>query len=221
MRLEVPLYRQMTDFTCGACATLMVWRYFDRKAQLSKRNEFWVWTETVALPFKFSSPYRIAAFFIKKGFETKLIMKQRTSSQGKAPLECCQVDSSERTLFLDFFKAYNAVLRRQVASATLDRKPALSDIRRALHTRSPAILLVDSYYTVKARGAQNPPHLPHWIVVTGYDGKKFHINDSIYETGLGLGKIMLEGRVLRKAMGTYKKFGWEPALIAVALKASE
>jgi hypothetical protein len=60
----------------------MVWKYFDRNVQASKRNEFLVWTEIVALPFKFSSPYRIAAFFIKKGFETKLIMRRRMSDEG-------------------------------------------------------------------------------------------------------------------------------------------
>jgi len=76
MRLGVTLCKQTTDFTCGACATLMVWRYFDRNVQLSKRNEFLVWMEIVALPFKFSLPYRIAAFVIKKGYETKLLMKQ-------------------------------------------------------------------------------------------------------------------------------------------------
>lgn len=198
----------------------MVWRYFNRKVQLSKRNEFLIWTETVALPFRFSSQYRIGAFFIKRGFEVKLLMKQRTRSESKALLECCQVDPTERKLFLDFFKACNANLKRQIASATLDRKPTLSDIRKALSVRSPAILLVDSYHLVKARGMRNPPHLPHWIVVTGYKGRKFHINDSIHESNLKPGKMTIEGRVLREAMNTYRRLGWAPALIVVGLKAS-
>jgi len=219
-RLEVPLYRQMTDFTCGACAALMVWKY-DRKVQLSRRNEFLIWAETIALPYKFSSPYRITAFFIKKGFETKLIMEQRPISIGKTPLECYQVDPAERKLFLDFFKAYNEILKRQIASAILDRKPTLPDIRRALINRSPAILLVDSYYTLKGRGAQNPPHQPHWVVVTGYEDEKFYINDPIHETGLKPGKMMLEASVLREAMDTYRRFRWPPALIVVKLKASK
>ena len=221
IQLSVPLYRQTTDFTCGACATLMVWSFFDRKAELSKRNEFFIWTETVALPFKFSSPYRITAFFIKKGFETRLLMKQEEYFELKAPLECCLVDSAEKELFLDFFEAYNSILKRRVASAILDRKPTLPDIRRALSARSPVILLIDSYYTVKARGAQDPPHLPHWIVVTGYEGERFHINDSIHGESLKPGKMILEARVLRKAMDTYRRFGWNPALIVVALKADE
>ena len=221
MRLEVPLYRQTTDFTCGACATLMVWRYFDRKVQLSKRNEFLIWTEIVALPFKFSSPYRIATFFIKKGFETKLLMKQETSSVTKTLLECCQVDPTERNLFLDFFKAYNTILKRRIALAILDRKPTLSDIKRALSTHIPAITLVDSYYTAKARGAKNPTHLPHWIVVTGYENDKFHINDSASESGLKSRKMMIEGFVLEKAMDTYPRFGWPSALIVAGLKARE
>ena len=99
MRLGVPLYEQTTDFTCGAAATLTVWRYFDGNVQLSKRNEFLIWTEIVALPFKFSSPYRIAAFFIKKGFETKLIMRRRMSDEGKILLECCQTDPAEARAF--------------------------------------------------------------------------------------------------------------------------
>ncbi|MGQ9759089.1 MAG: peptidase C39 family protein [Candidatus Methanomethylicaceae archaeon] len=55
MLLDIPLYTQTTDFTCGAYATLMVWKYFDRNVQLSKRNELLIWMEIVALPFKFSS----------------------------------------------------------------------------------------------------------------------------------------------------------------------
>ena len=96
MRLEVPLYKQAKDYTRGASATLTVWKHFDENVQLTKQNEFLTWTEIVALPFKFSSPYRIAAFFIKKGFETKLLMKQETIDIGKALPECCQVDAAER-----------------------------------------------------------------------------------------------------------------------------
>jgi hypothetical protein len=199
----------------------MVWRYFDRKVQLSKRNEFLIWTEIVALPFKFSSPYRIATFFIKKGFETKLLMTQETGSIGKTLLECCQVDPAERNLFLDFFQAHNAILKRCIISAIVDKKPTLADIRRALSTHSPAIVLVDSYYTAKTRGAKKPPHLPHWIVVTGYENDKFHFNDSSSENGLKAGKRMIEGSVLQRAMNTYPRFGMPSTLIVAGLKARE
>ena len=218
MRLGIPLYKQTTDFTCGACATLMVWRYFDRNVQLSKRNEFSVWTEIVALPFKFSSPYQIAAFFIKKGFETKLLMSQGISGEGKILLECCQTDPAERELFLDFFEKHNKILKRHIASAILDRNPTMLDIRRALSNHSPVIALVDSYFTSKARGAKDPPHLPHWIVITGYEGEKFHVNDSIHESGLETGKMVMNGRLLAKAMDTYSRFGWPSALIVVGLR---
>jgi hypothetical protein len=100
-----------------------------------------IWTEIVALPFKFSSPYRIAAFFIKKRFETKLIMRRRMSDEGKILLECCQTDPAERKLFLDFFKAHNKILKRHITSAILDRNPTLLDIRRALSNHSPVIAL--------------------------------------------------------------------------------
>ena len=221
MRLEVPLCRQTTDFTCGACATLMVWKYFDRKVQLSERNEFLIWTDIVALPFKFSSPYRIAAFFIKKGFETKLLMKQDTISEGITLLDCCQADPGERKLFLDFFKEYNMILKRRIASAIIDRKPAQPDIRRVLSTNSAVIALVDSYYSTKTRGAKKPLHLPHWIVVTGYEDEKFHVNDSINEKGLKIGKMMIESRILERAMDTYPRFGWPSALIFIGLKTNE
>ena len=217
-RLRVPLYRQTTDFTCGACAALMVWRYFARNVELSRRNEFLIWTETAALPFKFSSPYRIAEFFIKRGFEVKLVMKQGGRTELEAPFECCLVDASERGLFVDFFQRYNRIVKRRIASATVDREPTLSDMRRSLTNGNPAILLVDSYYTAKARGASKPPHLPHWIVVTGDDSGEFCINDSIAEKGLGTGKIALKGSVLREAMDTYHRFRWPSALIVVAMK---
>jgi len=217
-RLDVPLYRQTTDFTCGACATLMVWKYFDRRVELSRRNEFVIWTETAALPFKFSSPYRIAEFFIKRGFEVKLVMKQGGRTELEAPFECCLVDASERGLFVDFFQRYNRIVKRHIASATVYREPTLSDMRRSLTNGNPTILLVDSYYTVKARGASKPPHLPHWIVVTGDDSSEFCINDSIAEKGLGAGKTALKSSVLREAMHTYHRFRWPSALIVVAMK---
>jgi len=218
MRLGVTLCKQTTDFTCGACATLMVWRYFDRNVQLSKRNEFLVWTEIVALPFKFSSPYRIAAFFIKKGYETKLLMKQGMSDEGRILLECCQTDPAERKLFLDFYKNHNEILKKHIASAILDRNPTLLDVRRALSDHGPVIALVDSYYTSKARGARGPLHLPHWIVIRGYEGEKFHVNDSTRESGFETGQMVMKGRLLRKAMDTYPRFGWPSALIVVGLR---
>jgi predicted double-glycine peptidase len=214
MRGRVPLFRQTTDFTCGACATLMVWRYFDSNVQLSKRNEFLIWTEIVGLPFKFSSPYRIAEFFIKKGFETKLLTKQEINSEDIMALECCRVEPAGRKLFLDFFQAYNRILKSRVASAILNKKPTMSDIRKTLSNRSPIIALVDSYYTATAKEAQAPSHLPHWIVVTGYDDKRFHINDPAQ------GKIIIEKRVLEEAMDTHPRFGWPSALIVVKSKAN-
>jgi hypothetical protein len=79
-------------------------------------------------------------------------------------------------------------------------------------------LLVDSYYTAKARGTSKPPHLPHWIVATGHENSEFRINDSIAEKDLGTGKIALKDSVLRQAMDTYHIFGWPSALIVVAMK---
>jgi len=215
MKNRVPLFGQMSDFTCGSCATLMVWKYFDRKVQLSKRNEFLIWTEIAALPFKFSSPYRIAEFFIKRGFETKLVMKQEEVSEDITLLECCQADPTERKLFVNFFKAYNRILRRRLKSTIIDKKPTLNDIRKALSNRSLVIVLIDSYHTAKDRGAHDPPHLPHWVVITGGENKKFHINDSAQECGLSSGKIIMEGPILSKAMNTYSRFGWSSALISI------
>jgi hypothetical protein len=75
--------------------------------------------------------------------------------------------------------------------------------------------LVDSYYTSKARGAKDPPHLPHWIVIRGYDGEQFYINDSTNEKGLETGKMVMEGPIFEKAMDTYSRFGWPSALVIV------
>ena len=160
----------------------------------------------------------MVAFFIKRGFETKLTVKQTASLRGKAPLECCQVEAADRKLFLDFFKAYTAILEGRIASAIVEKKPDLFDIRMALAGRSPVILLVDSYYTVRARGSRHAPHLPHWVVVTGFDGERFYMNDSIHEADLRPGKLTLEARLLAKAMDTYRRFGWAPAMITVRSK---
>lgn len=212
MKDEVPLFRQSTDFTCGSCAALMVWRYLDKTVQLSERNEFLIWTETVGLPFKFSSPYRIAEFFMKKGFEAKLLMKQEINREDITLLECCRAEPSERKLFFDFFKAYNSLLKNRLTAAVLNTKPTISDVKKTLSEHNPPIALVDSYYTDKAKGVRAPSHLPHWIVVAGYENKRFHVNDPAQ------GKIILEERVLQKAMDTYSRLGWSSAMIVVKSK---
>ena len=212
MKDKVPLFRQTTDFTCGACATLMVWRYFDSSVQLSKRNGFLIWTEIMGLPFKFSSPHRIAEFFIKKDFEVKLLMKQEIKSEDITLLECCLVEPVEKELFLDFFQAHNRILKSRIASAILDKKPTIADIKKALSDQSPVIALVDSHYTVTDKGVRAASHLPHWIVVTEYENERFHLNDPAQ------GKIIIEERVLEKAMDTYSKLGWPSALIVVKSK---
>jgi hypothetical protein len=71
---------------------------------------------------------------------------------------------------------------------------------------------------MKVRGMRNPPHAPHWVVVTGYEGEKFCVNDSIHEEYLRFGKITMTGHVLGKAMDTYPTFGWASALIVVEKK---
>jgi len=216
MRDRVPLFRQTTDFTCGACATLMVWGYFDSNVELSKRNEFLIWAEIVGLPFKFSSPYRIAEFLIKKGFEAKLLMKQESIGEDVTLLECCWVEPEEKKLFLNFFKGYNRILKKRIASAILNKKPKMSDIRKALSNRNPIIALVDSYHTATTKGVRAPSHLPHWVVITEYENedKMFHINDP------DQGKLLIEEHTLEKAMDTYTRLGWPSALILVKAKAN-
>ncbi len=221
MLVDIPLCRQTTDFTCGACATLMVHNYFDGSVKISRRNEFTIWSDIVALPFKFSSPYRIAMYFTKNGFKTTLVMRRGTYGEARILRECCQTDPAERDLFVDFYNEYSTILERQVSSDQTHRNPVPGDITGALSNGSPVIALVDSYYTTKTRGSKNPVHLPHWIVVSGCENGRFHINDSISERGLKNGKIIVDEQILEKAMDTDSSLGWPPALIIVSEKAKK
>ena len=142
-------------------------------------------------------------------------MSQGISGEAKILLECCQTDPAERKLFLDFFEKHNDILKRHISSAILERNPTMLDIRRALSDHSPVIALVDSYYTSKARGAKDPLHLPHWIVIRGHESERFYVNDSTHESNLKTGKTVMKERLLEKAMNTYSKFGWPSALIVV------
>ena len=90
----------------------------------------------------------------------------------------------------------------------------MSDIKKALSNHSPIIAIVDSHYTVTDKGVRAASHLPHWIVVTEYENERFHVNDPAQ------GKLIIEERVLEKAMDTYSRLGWPSALIAVKSKTS-
>jgi uncharacterized protein YvpB len=90
----------------------------------------------------------------------------------------------------------------------------MSDIKKTLSKHSPIIALVDSHYTATDKGVRAPSHLPHWIVVTEYENKRFHVNDPAQ------GKIIIEERVLEMAMDTYSRLGWPSALIVVESKAN-
>jgi hypothetical protein len=142
-------------------------------------------------------------------------MSQGISGEGKILLECCQTDPAERKLFLDFFEKHNEILKKHISPAILDRNPTMLDIRRALSNHSLVIALVDSYYTSKARGAKDPPHLPHWVVIRGHEGERFYVNDSTHGSDLKKGKMVMKERLLEKAMNTYSRFGWPSALVIV------
>lgn len=157
-------YRQTTDFTCGAVATLDALRRLGLRGPITREDEIALWREATMVVA--CDPYGLALAASRRGYTPTVY----ASKPG------CVLDPHEGAVgILDTALARDAQLgferKVRVSGIPVRIGPfGVSDIAAVLDAGHVAIVLVD-----EAHWHDEP--CPHWITVVRHEGNRFFIDD--------------------------------------------
>ena len=73
MRLDVPLFTQTSDFSCGSACVGMALKYFNFVSELNRDLEYELWRETNAVEMKGAGRYGVCAPLSVRGLYPHII----------------------------------------------------------------------------------------------------------------------------------------------------
>jgi ribosomal protein S18 acetylase RimI-like enzyme len=168
MQLAIPYYAQTLDFTCGPACLMMAMKYHHADLVLDRGLELRLWKEATLI-FMTSGlggcgPYGLAVAAQRRGFQTKVIVSNR-----QTPF-LTSVRSAEKR---EVIRLVDMQLQEeaQLLGVIHDRRHfTFEDIVQAIRQNIVPIVLISTYrlHRVKA---------PHWVVVTGFDGRHVYFHD--------------------------------------------
>ena len=151
MRLDVPLFTQTSDFSCGSACVGMALKYFNFVSELNRDLEYELWRETNAVEMKG------AGSLIERA---KTYIKANGGNEG----------------YLLFFHDMQKRVCAMNGTTQEVRKPTLQDIREAVQSDRVCIALVSTIIF-----EEEDEDIPHWIVITGEDNGILTVNNPIDE----------------------------------------
>jgi ribosomal protein S18 acetylase RimI-like enzyme len=172
--VPVPFYAQTLDFTCGAACLLMALRRFDKAVEPTRETELDLWREATLI-FMTSGvggcgPFGLAVAALKRGFAAEIFM-----SDDSVPF-IQGVRSQEK-------KEVITITHRQMRKRALEmggevhiRDFGVNDVISAIDRDRVPIVLVSGYTLFGEK-------VPHWIVITGYDGRYLYVHDPYVDKG--------------------------------------
>ena len=157
-------YRQTTDFTCGAVATLDALRRLELRGPIVRDDEIALWRE--ATMFVACGPYGLALAADRRGRRPTVYVSQSG----------CALDPHERAVgILDAALARDVQLafEREAHASGIDVRVGpfgVSDIASALDAGHAVIVLVDETHW-------HAELCPHWVTVVRHESDRFFIDD--------------------------------------------
>lgn len=157
-------YRQTTDFTCGAVATLDAFRRLGLSGPITREDEIALWREATMVVA--CGPYGLALAAARRGCTPTVYASQPG----------CVLDPHEGAVgILDTALARDAQLgfEREAHDAGIPVRIGpfgVSDIATALDAGHMAIVLVDETHW-------HAELCPHWVTVVRHEGDRFFIDD--------------------------------------------
>ena len=73
MNLDVPLYTQSSDFSCGSACVAMILKYYNFVSNLDRDLEIELWRETNAVEMKGAGRYGVCAPLSVRGLYPHII----------------------------------------------------------------------------------------------------------------------------------------------------
>ncbi len=189
VKYDVPFYRQSLDFTCGPACLMMALRFFDKSIKLNRGVELEIWRESNLVEVWATDRYGLALASHRRGFPTTIMTNSDDFGYAEVvPKYRKNVDRKWLLFFLSDIK-------RKCQDAGIPevvKGIGVREIRRHLDEGGIPIVLVDARLLSKE-------HLPHWIVVKGYEGKSFFINNPLDHPRKRKEKV--DSDIMKKSLG--------------------
>lgn len=166
--LDVPWYRQTTEFTCGPAACMMAMACLTPGLKLTRALELDIWREATTIYMTSGHggchPIGLALSAHRRGYQARVILNRRT------PLFVDGVRSQQKkdvvTLVHKQFVAEASREGIDVRYASVTRHR----IRRWISKRKLVLALISTYQMDRRK-------VPHWVVITAIDSECLYLHD--------------------------------------------
>ncbi|WP_085586933.1 MULTISPECIES: peptidase C39 family protein [unclassified Pseudomonas] len=164
--VNVPYYRQTTDFTCGPACLLMAMGTLQPGRTLERQEEVQLWREATTV-FMTSghggcSPQGLALAAWRRGFRVRL----QLSMAGPLFLDGVRGEHKKDVMRL-VHEAFIAQLRETDVEQTVG---SALDLPRLLEVGGQPLVLISSYRLTRSKS-------PHWVIVTDCDEEFVYLHD--------------------------------------------
>ena len=175
MNLDIPLYSQTMDFSCGPACVAMALKYFNFVSEMDRDLEIELWRECHAVEMKGAGRYGICAPLAVRGLHPHII----TDNPGLGLIERAKTyikANNGNEHYLEFFHDMQKRVCALNGTTQEVRKPTLKDIREALEADRVIFALVSTIIF-----EEDDDDIPHWIIITGEDNEILTVNNPIDE----------------------------------------
>ena len=175
MRLDVPLFTQTSDFSCGSACVGMVLKYFNFVSELNRDLEYELWRETNAVEMKGAGRYGVCAPLSVRGLHPHIITDNPELGLIERAKTYIKANGGNEGYLLFFHDMQKRVCAMNGTTQEV-RKPTLQDIREAVQSDRVCIALVSTIIF-----EEEDEDIPHWILITGEDNGILTVNNPIDE----------------------------------------
>ncbi len=167
-RLQVPYYRQTTEFTCGPASLLMAMSALRPELEQSQEMELQLWRESTTI-FMTSGhggcgPHGLALAAYRRGFRVEMYLSKQDV------LFIDSVRSPEKRQIISLVQEDFMRQLRTTSVAIHYRRVTLDELTQHLDAGRIPLILISTYRI-------NRNKAPHWVVITAHDSHFIYIHD--------------------------------------------
>jgi Peptidase_C39 like family len=170
LKLAVPFYAQVSQFTCGPACVMMAMKFFKPELKLRKELEFEIWREANLVESYGTSREGLALAAARRGFDVYTMGHSMPHSFVDAIAERVPgIDYKMLELLYNDTKARFKSMRLRNLTSEVE----LQKMKIVLQNSHVPILLTSTSLFGEKDG------LPHWIVLTGYGKDGWYVNNPL------------------------------------------
>lgn len=199
IRMSVPHYAQTLDFTCGPSALMMVMKALDPTVEMSRALEMQLWREATTIFMGSghggSGALGLAVAAHRRGFDAEVTV----SHTGVLLADRARNDAKREVMRLVQEIDLREARERGIPVAC--GRLGADDLERKAREGWLPIVLVSTFHV-------HGDHVPHWVVVTGFDAEAVAINDPWVDSAGGKTAVdMSDLRIPRKDFDRMARYG--------------